>query len=71
MFTAYSLHHPDEPSDCHGHKECDVVSAAIQDIGKYFDKHICHAFHDVNCALHVLPSDEQICATDGVTYSNQ
>ncbi|XP_053376027.1 uncharacterized protein LOC123535068 [Mercenaria mercenaria] len=55
--------------DCHG-KDCVAVSEAIQNIGSYFDDHLCHAFKDVDCAYHVLTNDEQICGSDGNTYSN-
>ncbi|XP_053376028.1 uncharacterized protein LOC128547388 [Mercenaria mercenaria] len=63
--------HPPGPHapDCHG-PECDLINHAINDIGMYFDEHLCHAFIHVDCYNHVLPNDEQICASDGQTYDN-
>ncbi|XP_053376029.1 uncharacterized protein LOC128547389 [Mercenaria mercenaria] len=61
---------PDQHSpDCHG-PECDLVNQAINNIGMFFDEHLCHAFIHVDCNNHVLPNDEQICASDGQTYDN-
>ncbi|XP_053374838.1 uncharacterized protein LOC123535070 [Mercenaria mercenaria] len=55
--------------DCHGH-DCELVNQAINNIGMYFDDHLCHVFIHVDCNNHVLPNDEQICASDGQTYDN-
>ncbi|XP_053374835.1 uncharacterized protein LOC128547129 [Mercenaria mercenaria] len=62
-------HHHHHHHDCHDH-DCDLVNAAIENIGMYFDRHLCHTFKHVQCANHILPSDEQVCASDGHTYDN-
>ncbi|XP_045173539.2 integumentary mucin C.1-like [Mercenaria mercenaria] len=69
VFSAIVYANKDNACHGHGHR-CGLVDTAIQDIGINFDDHLCHAFKDVNCDGHVLEHDEQICGTDGITYSS-
>ncbi|XP_052238340.1 uncharacterized protein LOC127849631 [Dreissena polymorpha] len=46
------------------------INAALENLEMHYSDHLCHDIRDLNCARHQVMHDEQICGTDGITYSD-